>query len=115
MFGMKKKQNELQILLLLIFFAGFLFDVFFYPIILDWGSDFRLFLIVFVWLFTIRISHFTSRATFKLTLMFLILLFVLFIFFPTYPPVERIASWIYIFLVIGVTQQFFENTQKEVE
>lgn len=106
--------NQLQILLLIFFFGGFLCDVFFFPIILDWGSDFRLFLIVLVWLFTVRISNFTSRATFKLTLGFLILLSVLFIFFPTYPPTERIASWIYIFLAIGITQQFFENPKKEV-
>ena len=103
-----KKVNEFKILLLPVFLVGFVVDVFFYPVVLDWGSDFRLFLIVLLWIFIVKRSHFGSRATFKIALGFLVLLFTLFVFFSSHPAIERIASWIYIFLLIGIIQQFFE-------
>lgn len=105
-----KKTNNSTSLLLLIFLVGFVVDVFFYPIpvMLNWESDFRLFLVVFIWILTVKLSHFSSRATFKVALGFLILLFTLFLFFSSHPAIERIASWIYIFLLMGIIQQFFE-------
>lgn len=109
-----KKGNEFQVLLLIIFVIGFLTDVFYFPIVLDWGSDFRLFFLVILWLFIVRISRFSSRATFKLSLGFLILLFALFMVSRDYPPTERIASWIYIFLAIGIAQQLFEKPKNNV-
>lgn len=99
-------------LLLLVFLVGFVVDVFFYPVVLDWGSDFRLFSIVLLWIFIVKFSHFSSRATFKLAILFLILLFILFVFFSSNPAIERIASWIYIYLFIGIIQQFFEVGKK---
>lgn len=108
-----KKFQELKIFLLLLFFAGFVIDVFYYPIVmLDWQSDIRLFLIISLWLFIVKVSHFSSRATFKISFGFLILLFVLLVFFSDHPGIERIASWIYVFLLIGIIQQVFESKRK---
>lgn len=108
-----KHSKGVQILLLLVFLAGFMIDIFYFPITLDWGSDSRLLLLVILWLFFVKLSHFNSRATFKVALIFLMLLSLLFIFSRDFPPIERIASWIYIFLAIGILQQLFENPKKK--
>lgn len=104
-----KKIKEFKVLLLVVFLIGFIIDIFFFPVVLDVASDLRLFFIVFLWLFIVKASHFSSRATFKIALLFLILLSVLFFFSTINPQIERIASWIYIFLLIGIIQQFFET------
>lgn len=107
-----KKTNELGVFLLMIFSTGFIADVFFIPTTFDIRSDIRLFFLLALWIFLSRISHFTSQATFKVTIGFLIILCFLFLFFHTDLSIERVASWMYVFLLIGVIQQFFELRTK---
>jgi len=100
--------NQFQLLLLSIFSLGFIGDVFFLSKTSDWGSDIRLAALTIFWLIIGRLNKFHSTATFKLTLVFLILLAFLFTFFQTHPSVERVATWVYIYLFIGIVQQFWE-------
>lgn len=110
-----KKERRLGIVFLIIFFTGFIADVFFITpdkFYTDWVSDVRLFLLLLLWLFIVKISHFTSIATFKLTLIFLFALSFFFIFFRDHIATERLASWIYFFLFTGVIQQLFESRKQ---
>lgn len=104
--------KKFNIILLIFFFAGFIWDIFFIPLTpnsyTDWVADIRLFIFLILWIFIERISSFTSIATFKLTLLFLIIFSILFVFFRQLPAIERVGSWIYIFLATGVIQQLFE-------
>lgn len=104
-----RKSDGFQIFLLMVFFVGFIVDVFFIPTTFELRSDIRLFSLLLLWIFLSRIAHFTSRATFKVAIGFLIILFLTFLFFRTNPASERVASWIYFFLLIGVIQQFLES------
>jgi len=104
--------NELQVLLISVFFLGYFADVFLFWQKLDWGSDIRLFLLAGLWILIGKMFRLTSIATFKITLVFLLILSVFFIVTKDYPAVERMASWVYIFLVIGVIQQFLESRKK---
>lgn len=104
-----KKGWELQIFLLVIFFIGFIVDIFFIIPTFDYGSDLRLFSLALLWVFLCKLSHFPSTATFKVAIGFLIVLFTYFLFFPTNLAIERVGSWIYLFLTVGVVQQFFEK------
>lgn len=101
-----------RVALLLLFFAGFIYDVFFIAPAFNLGSDLRLFFLALLWLFLSKFSHFSSKSTFKVTIGFLFILFFLFLFFQTNPILDRVSSWIYIFLCIGVIQQFFEAKKK---
>lgn len=110
-----KKVNEIGILLLMVFFIGFIADIFFIVPIQsykDWGSDARLFILLILWIIVVKVSRFTSIATFRLTLLFLAVLSFLFIFFREYHSTERVASWVYIYLATGVIQQLFEARRK---
>jgi len=103
--------------LLMIFLIGFVADAFFIVpenSYTDWISDIRLFALLLLWIVIIKISHFTSIATFKIALVFIVILSFLFVFFPNIYSVERITSWIYLFLVTGVIQQLFEAKKKNV-
>lgn len=109
-----RKGDEFGLFLLVFFLIGFTIDVFFVPSTFDLGSDGRLFFLVLLWLFLSHVSHFTSKATFKIAIGFLAILFFLFLFFRTTPILDRVASWIYIFLCIGIVQQFVES-KKQVQ
>jgi len=115
--NMKIVMNKiyLHLIFLAIFFSGFIVDVFFIKpenTYTDWVSDIRLFSLLFLWLIIWKISRFTSIATFKITLILIVILSFLFIFFPGNPSSERLASWIYVFLATGVIQQLFEVRKK---
>jgi hypothetical protein len=106
-----KKTNGLGIFLLAIFSIGFIADAFFIKpenIYTDWGSDLRLFFLLLLWFFIGKIFNFSSIATLKLTLLFLVILSFSFIFFRDYFFTERLASWVYIYLAAGVIQQLLE-------
>lgn len=105
--------NELQILLMSIFFLGVFADVFFIWKNLDWGSDIRLFCITAFWLVVGKMFRLTSIATFKVTLVFLVVLSIFFIFLRDHPSVERLASWVYVFLAVGVVQLLFESRKNQ--
>lgn len=84
--------------------AGIVYDIF----ILRSGSDTQLFLLSFLWLSAAGIGRWGSSATIKLSLCLLVLLFLLFLFGDASFMTERIATWLYIFIVIAVIQQFIE-------
>lgn len=96
--------SRLKPSLVIIFFIGVLIDVF----VFETGSDLRLFGLVFFWLILIKIYKLKSDITLKMTLVYLFILFLLFIFARSQPYTDRVATWIYMFLIIGVFQQFRE-------
>lgn len=100
--------SQTQVVALMLFSAGFIGDVFFITKTLDLGSDARLFLFVIFWLLISKVAKFSSFATFRITLFFLALLSILFIFAREHGSIERIATWVYIFLLVGIVQQFIE-------
>jgi hypothetical protein len=91
-------------LLLLGFLIGVILDL----LNFQTPSDIRIFSLIFLWVLTVRTFHFKSDMTFKLALGFLGLLLIFFIFARGSLITERIAVWIYLCLVVGVVQQFFE-------
>ena len=98
------------------FLIGAIIDVFFMSSpALSYSSDLRVFLLLIFWLFIIRDIKFGSTATFKLALVFLVILFFLFTFFRTQPSVERSATWIYLLLLVGIIQQFFELRKEKAK
>lgn len=113
--GIFKKTSQLKVFLLIIFLSGFIADVFFIKVentYKDWGSDLRLFLLLILWVLIVKVFKFSSFETFKLTLIFMSILSLIFIFFRSNIYTERLASWVYVYLVIGVVQQLFEKTKK---
>lgn len=101
--------KRFQIVLLLLFFAGFIYDVFFVIPAYTLVSDIRLFSFLLLWIFLSKISGFNSMATLKITVGLVILMFILFVFFPVNLLAERVGSWFYMFLLIAIIQQFFES------
>ncbi len=101
-----------QIILLLLFFAGFVYDVFFIVPTFDLGSDARLFTLMLLWIVVSKVSRFNSMATLKITISFVVVMFLLFLSSQTNPSAERAGSWVYMFLLIAVIQQFFESRRR---
>lgn len=111
-----KRKNKFGYLLLAIFSIGFIADAFFIKkenTYTDWGSDLRLFAPLLLWFFISKIFNFTSAATFTLTLIFLIVFSIFFIFLRDHYAVERLSSWIYIYLATGAIQQLLEIKKNE--
>lgn len=111
--GGMKAVKKFNVVLIIIFFIGFIWDIFFIPLApnsyTDWVGDLRLFAFLILWIFIGKLSRFTSFTTFKLALAFLIIFSILFVFFRENPAIERVGSWIYIYLATGVIQQLFET------
>jgi len=106
-----RKIRILSFLFLMVFLVGFIADIFFFipaQSYTEWGSDIRLFVLLIFWLFIGKIFRFTSFTTFKLVLLYVITFSILFVFFREISAIERLSSWIYIYLATGVIQQFFE-------
>lgn len=101
--------KRFQVIFLLLFFAGFIYDVFFIIPAFTLASDIRLFSLLLIWIFLSKISGFNSIATLKIAIGLLIVMFLLFIFFPTNQLAERVGSWFFMFLLIAIIQQFFES------
>lgn len=107
-----KNKFKHKVFFLIIFFLWFVIDVFFIKpedSYTDWGSDVRLFALLFLWLFIWKVYRFSSRATLKLTLVFIIIFSVNFILFKDSTHVERLASLIYVYLTVGVVQQLLDS------
>src|SRR3989338_9423510 len=104
--------KRFQIALLLLFFAGFIYDVFFIIPAFNLVSDIRLFSLLLLLIFLSKISGFNSMATLKVLVGFLLVMFFLFISSQTNPVVERVAAWFYTFLLIAIIQQFFESRKR---
>lgn len=73
------------------------------------GNDVRTLLIVVFWLMTIIGFRLGSDATFKLTLVLIILLSILFAVARDAIPVEKISVLIYVLLIVGILQQLKEG------
>jgi len=103
---MNEEDNALNnsLTFLSIFFIAIVADLFFFA----QSSDIRYALLILYWLFVVRALRFQSDATFKLTLGLLGALFLFFIFDRTSLVTEKIATWIYLFLWVGVIQQWLE-------
>lgn len=90
--------------LITVFFIGFLVDVFAFTT----GSDLRMFALIGFWIFLIIFYKLKSEITLKVTIVYLIILFFLFIFARDQSYTDRVSTWIYLFLIIGLIQQFKE-------
>lgn len=96
------------ILLILALIAG---DVFFFPV----NSDARIFGILLLYSILTKRLHWRSQTTFIVTLVLFLSSFLLYVFTdpatfhqPLVPATERLAVWVYLFLVIGVIQKWRE-------
>lgn len=92
-----------RMLMLVLFLIAILVDT-----LLPIPSDIRLFLLLFLWLLIIHLFSFKSTATFKVALGFLAVLFFIFLFARNNPSLDRLSTWVYFFLLIGIIQQFRE-------
>lgn len=95
--------THFRFILITIFILGVIVDIF-----TNSHSDMNLLLLCALWVLVIKLFKFNSAITFKGTLIFLILLFALFIMGPDQKSIERIATWIFLFLALGIIQQFRE-------
>lgn len=81
------------------------------------SSDFRTFPILLIYIFFIIRFKITSNTTFFICLVLFILTYVHYVFsnsvsyesqYPVIPFGEKLAVWLYLFLVIGVIQKWRE-------
>lgn len=86
-------------------------DIFLFPV----SSDIRIFSMLAVYAFFIKIFKLKSNVTFVLTLILLVLAYVQFIFSnpivfitPGMPVAEKTAVWVFLFLVVGIIQKWRE-------
>ena len=98
-----KLLRPLRIFLMMVFFIGAIVDIF-----SNANSDMSLLLLCTLWILIIKLFNFKSTATFKVTFVFLVTLFFFFLISPDQKPIERIATWIFLFLALGIFQQFRE-------
>lgn len=96
-------------LLLGIFFIGLSSDLFLFAI----PSDFRYAALILFWIIIARVKHLKSEYTFKLALGILGLLFVFFILQRESLTTDRIATWFYLIIFVGIIQQFFELSREQ--
>lgn len=108
--------NSQKSFALTVFFIVYSIDVFLLSSQLSLWSDTRLIFIILFWLFLSKFFKFNYITTYKFVLVNLFLLFFLFLFFRTSSQIERVAELVYIFLALGVFQQFkdilFKNNHK---
>lgn len=86
-------------------------DVFLFPI----SSDYRIFGILLFFLFLVHRYKYNSSLSFLLALFFLVISFILYVFaspdafaVPIVPKTERVAVWVYLFILIGVIKKWRE-------
>lgn len=98
-----KLLRAFRFFLITIFFIGVIIDIF-----SNANSDMSLLLLCALWILAIKLFNFRSATTFKVTLAFLVTLFFLFLISPDQKPIERVATWIFLFLLLGIFQQYKE-------
>ena len=98
-----KQLRRFRFFLITIFFIGVIVDIF-----SNANSDASLLMLCVLWILIIKLFNFKSAKTFKVTLAFLVTLFLLFIISPDQKPIERVATWIFLFLFLGIFQQYKE-------
>lgn len=94
----------MQYIIFGIFFTVLAADIFFFTV----SSDFRYLFLAVLWIIIVKYFKFRSDMTFKLALGILSILFVFFIFFRESSVIEKLATWVYLTLLIGVLQQLVE-------
>lgn len=110
-----KIEKKLGFLLLIVFSVVFFMDSFFIKpenTYTDWYSDVRLFSVLVVWLLISRLFRFGGNETLRISFLILVLLSLFFTYNLDTVIRERLASYLYVFLVTGVTQQLFEIKRK---
>lgn len=105
MYKLIKIIAPLRLVLLTIFIGGVVGDIF-----LNSDSDINLLLLCLLWILVVKLFNFRSVITFKAIIAFLALLFFLFLVAPDKGNIERVATWIFLFLLLGIIQQFREVT-----
>lgn len=98
-----KLLRRLRFFLITIFFIGVIVDIF-----SNVNSDMSLLLLCALWILAIKLFNFKSATTFIVTLAFLVALFFFFLISPDQKSIERAATWIFLFLALGIVQQFRE-------
>lgn len=98
-----KPLRRFRFFFITIFFVGVIIDIY-----LNINADMSLLLLCALWILVIKLFNYKSATTFKVTLVFLFGLFSLFVINPDQNPIERIATWIFIFLFLGIFQQYKE-------
>lgn len=91
--------------LITLFFVGVMTDVFY----LNRSYDLLLLLLVGMWVLVVRLYQFKSAITFKVVLICLLFLITLFILVPSQSSSERLTTWIYLLLIVGIVQQWRES------
>lgn len=107
---MKKIKGFLKNYNLILVFTGvgILFDIF----VFKFTSDLLILLLTGLWILSIFHFKFKSKVSISLALGFLILCPFLLIFNKGIMA-ERVAIWVYMFLVVGVVQLFVEYLKEE--
>ena len=100
-----EKLRRLRFPLITLFFVGVLSEVFYLKV----SYDLFLFVLIALWFLIVKLYHFKSAATFKVILLFVFILFVLFILTPGQVSLERLTTLIYLFLAVGIFQQWRES------
>lgn len=98
-----KLLRRFRFFLITIFFIGVIVDIF-----LNASSDTNLLALCVLWVLVGKLFNYKSTMTFKVTLAFLVTLFFLFIISPDQKSIERVATWIFLFLLLGIFQQYKE-------
>lgn len=90
-----------KLLIFAILLAGMIIDISYYPFI----YDFLFFPLLFLWIGLIKFLNLKSSITFKLALFLLLILFGFYIMDSTAGQINRLTTWIYFLLTIGIVQQ----------
>lgn len=102
---LKKNKSLFFILIFLTIFG----DVF----LRKYSSDIIIFSILLIYLFAVSFYKTKSSLSFKYCFIIIVAMAISFIFTETSSTTEKSAVWAYIFLVIGIIQQWFEiNSRK---
>jgi len=72
------------------------------------NSDIRFFILIPIYIIASRTYRFTSKRTFLLCFILTIIMGLLYLFIGPVGPTEKTAVWIYLFLAVGIIQQFRE-------
>lgn len=102
-----------DLLLPLGFVLAFIFDVFVIDFMFNFQSDLRQFVVIGIWLVICNVFGLGGRGTFILSFFILVILTPFTIFSPDNPKTDRIATYLYLFLWVGLIQSGWELYKKK--